>query len=210
MGSASSMASPVESEGQPQRLLDTERRANRVSCQFLHESACEHRMRTLYAPHFAQTKLTTGEGPRGRGKPAFAGAAPRIARPRPGWVSWGMCACQRPVTRSCGTSCGTRHSPAGWATSRPACWWNGSPTGRNCSPKPLETKMMPGRASTDCAGAAGPSAASCSFGASPPVAARPRNSPPPNASAGRSPTTGVDPGDLMHHILSWENQHPEG
>jgi hypothetical protein len=24
------------------------------------------------------------------------------------------------------------------------------------------------------------------------------------------PTSGVDPGDLMHHILAWENQHPEG
>jgi hypothetical protein len=24
------------------------------------------------------------------------------------------------------------------------------------------------------------------------------------------PTSGVDAGDLMHHILTWENQHPEG
>jgi len=24
------------------------------------------------------------------------------------------------------------------------------------------------------------------------------------------PTDSMDPGDLMHHILAWENQHPEG
>jgi hypothetical protein len=24
------------------------------------------------------------------------------------------------------------------------------------------------------------------------------------------PSSDMDPGDLMHHILSWENQHPEG
>jgi hypothetical protein len=24
------------------------------------------------------------------------------------------------------------------------------------------------------------------------------------------PTQSVDPADLMHHILTWENQHPEG
>ena len=32
----------------------------------------------------------------------------------------------------------------------------------------------------------------------------------PNGSTGRCRLPDMDPGDLMHHILTWENQHPEG
>ena len=128
-----------------------------------------------------------------------------------GWVSWGKCACRRPVTtllrhvlRDEALTRGLGDIEARMLVEWVTDWTELlAEASRNeddawscvASPVPPRPGHRPIRAA---------------LGRARPVAARLRNSRRPSASAGRYPRPGVDAGDLMHHILTWENQHPEG